>query len=188
MSFDAFAARDFPEHLRSLSILQLSRLTNGFADFAPESASVRRFEGTHHKNITVREQDRPRYPLRPQRVDARKCLPLGPAARAQHSCNRQCRCTVLAGAMDLLCVSHKTIALSRFGVLVEGTNNVVTNPVTGTAKVLSPDQTLMQVSLLQFSCLPGYIIRNRAKQGWGPVGIFSIGLNPDELLQLTSGS
>jgi len=92
MSFDepkpfVFAARDFPEHIRSLSILQLSRLTNGFADFAPESASVRRFEGTHHKNITVREQDRPRYPLRPQRVDARKCLPLGPAARAQHSCN-----------------------------------------------------------------------------------------------------
>jgi len=90
--------------------------------------------------------------------------------------------------MDVLCVSHKAIALSRFGVLVEGTNNVVTNPVTGTAKVLSPDQTLMQVSLLQFSCLPGYIIRNRAKQGWGPVGIFSIGLNPDELRQLTSGS
>jgi len=57
--------------------------------------------------------------------------------------------------MDLLCVSHKTIALSRLGVLVEGTNNVVTNPVTGTAKVLSPDQTLMQVRLLQFSRLPG---------------------------------
>ena len=61
MSFDepkpfVFAARDFPEHIRSLSILQLCRLINGFADFAPESASVRRFEGTHHKNITVREQ------------------------------------------------------------------------------------------------------------------------------------